>query len=1247
MKWINATHLEQWSHRTDARALLIDMVGDLIRAAAPNAAHFRFPGGDKAQVRGFDGDLQINCALPPFIPGGESKWEFGITAGISKANSDYQKRTADVAQAERQENTLVIVNLHTWDTPQTKIVDWLKKKNDAKEWKDVCYIDGSQLETWLDAHPAVAARYARNVLQTVPQVGAQSIDEFWDIYSSKFKPKLTEQVLLCDREEQVTSLLHKLGGNAEAFMLGAESAKDVIAFAVAAIRTAETTIRQRFESKTMIVESQEAARFLATKNGLVFLTLDAADASAGYLGQRGPTLSAAIGIQARKAEMLPRPSASALGKALITMGYTAEDGYKKAKECGRSITILQRLIPSCPIEEPQWLPHQTALLPAILAGGWSTNSDLDKKLLAMLSAKPSYYDFEAEVRKTITLPDPPLDHINDVWKIRSPVDAFPYFGHLIGEPELERFKNAAITVFGHVIQQPAAEDRFKFNPNPPQEYSSWLRDGLAETLLQFATLADQANLTIPNKTPQQFVNEILLSLPEWGKSHHILNALSDQLTTLAEAAPQPFLSAIELMLDGDQTEIKQIFSERTDIFSPTSCHVYVLWALERLAWDRHLLLRVSIILTKLAKIDKDGNGGNRPIDTLRTIFLSWAPCTYATLKQRLACIDAIIKCDDVIGWILLTYLLPGSTSYTTSTTKPKLRDVTPKEPEVITHGLVRESNSQIISRILQTVNGKQTRLLELIPRFADFKPAEREAALLLVDDYLTEHNTPEGNPVWFALNEELNKHHSFAESAWAITGKALLPISTLVEKHQPQDLVIQMKPLFADFVQNAGMKTAGTEQEVMQMRCTALAEIKKQYGLLGIIRLAESVHFSYSMAQTLEISIKKITELMPLFTKSFAKGKPFEQFTSVLSCIGVNKFGIKWTNFLRGHIKTTNCSATLTAKMLMNWPFVPTTWETVASFGVEVENSYWENIHSHPRKDEPTELLYVLEKYLTAGRAIHAFAVIHNRLTELPISLILRILDEGILELNGNTQNYNNMIQYYLIHIFENLPNQNDVSLENIARREFAYFSILKHGKKSFILHDFMAKNPEFYFEIFANVFKGEDEEPSELSDAARVLSHNCYSILASFRTIPGKTATTIDVEILMAWILAVQQLAMATKRSEISNQYIGHLLAYAPTDPDDQHWPHESIRLVIEKTQCAEIETGLAIERHNMRGVTCKAVDEGGQQERVLASQYNKWAEALYAYPRTASMLQAIADSWMREATQNDDLAEQGKLIR
>ena len=210
MKWITALSLDQWADTAQARGNFPELVGDLIRASVADIRAYRFPTGDKGQVRGFDGNLEV-AGASQFVPAGSSIWEFGVSKDYeSKASEDFDTRIKSVDPATRTMTTFVFVTPRTWNKGNRQITDWVQEKRKLNEWKTVEFIDGSMLESWLDMHPAVAARYARQVLKTAPPTGAQSIDEFWDDYSTRFSRPLIEEVLLCGREQQAEELLRRL-----------------------------------------------------------------------------------------------------------------------------------------------------------------------------------------------------------------------------------------------------------------------------------------------------------------------------------------------------------------------------------------------------------------------------------------------------------------------------------------------------------------------------------------------------------------------------------------------------------------------------------------------------------------------------------------------------------------------------------------------------------------------------------------------------------------------------------------------------------------------------------------------------------------------------------------------------------------------------------------------------------------------------------------------------------------------------
>jgi alpha/beta superfamily hydrolase len=87
-------------------------------------------------------------------------------------------------------------------------------------------------------------------------------------------------------------------------------------------------------------------------------------------------------------------------------------------------------------------------------------------------------------------------------------------------------------------------------------------------------------------------------------------------------------------------------------------------------------------------------------------------------------------------------------------------------------------------------------------------------------------------------------------------------------------------------------------------------------------------------------------------------------------------------------------------------------------------------------------------------------------------------------------------------------------------------------------------------------------------------------------------------------------------------------------------------VRNIVEQVRSDDMDRGIMVGRHNMRGVFSKGIYEGGAQERDLAAQYKNWADiSRQRWPRMALVLDTIAKQWEEYAKRADEKAEQAKL--
>jgi hypothetical protein len=1252
LKWIKALELEQWADTLQAKDKMPGLVSELIWASASKVRRLRFLQGDKGQVRGFDGYLDVD-SISPFVPNGLSIWEFGTSgAGKSKAESDYKKRTEEVDEETRAKCTLVIVTPRTWNTPTEKVEDWLTEKNGLKDWKSVVYLDGPLLEDWLAKCPAVSSRWASCELRIAPQNGVLSTEEFWQSFSSRFAPPLVEDVLLAGRETQAEELLQNLTQEGGRLAFAADTPDEVIAFTVAAIRMAPESVRRPLEARTVIVETEDAARFLISTSNLIYLPRNAARSCAGQLKSYGPTVISA-GADEKKHDHveLRRPTSRELGKAFVKMGMSDDEGYEAARKCGRSLAVLARQCPGGTAERPKWLEDAKPLIPAMLAGAWVSGSELDESIFSSLSQK-DYDEAEDELRKYLVMQDSPIECVGNLWATKASVDAFLHLGPLIGRKHLQLFKDAVTIVFDKAAQShkpPSADEPFVFHDKREREtsHSEHLRNGLMTTLLHMAVLHEPAGFTISGGNPQAFVDDLIRSLPGLSSDHRLMASLGQDLALLAEASPTFFLEALERQLEGATPSIRPIFDEHPGMLTPVTYHSGLLWALEVLAWDSVLLDRAVLCLAKLAAIDPGGKLSNRPINSLRAIFLSWVPGTAVKTKRRLAVLQATLKAVPSIAWPLLAMLLPQSNDNSSPTAKPKFREYEQDYGETLTYGLVWQSEAKIVALAIDEAELSAERWSTLIDAFPNLQNDPFEAVVDRLGEVLS---ALEGEPrtiIWKALHREVKRHQKYSSFDWAMPQERVERLVHLIDKHMPTTLVETYSWLFDDFmppVEGVDDEDADPIKVVDCARLSALREIHESLGVQGFLELMECVKVPrlviYS-ARGLELPYDQLFELFSSLISSSVQ--ELELAAGSAMADGIARYGQRWEKAARAALQSGVLGPDRIGRVFESLPEQMQTWLYVASFGEEIERAYWTHKTPYPIAAGTKELLFAVEKYRAVERSTAALSAVSRRLSEIPTNDVVSLLADGVAERNASPGAQMASSFFDIEKVISDLSERSDVTLQQLAGLEFIYLPALRNDPRA--LHRLLLEQPSFFMEMVCKVFRAKDEEPREVSEHDRKYATNAYRLLKSLKTLPGQTDQEVDEPALLGWCLDVRRLAKEQNRQAIADQLIGQVLAHAPLSPKDEAWPHEAVRSVIESLASAEIERGISIERINMRGVFSKQIGEGGDQERALARQSREWADVSSEFVRTSAMLQRIAQSWVADAERADTAAQQQML--
>jgi hypothetical protein len=1225
----------------DAEAETAELIRSLVRASCSGLDYYRFPGGNASRTHGWDGVTDLTESVT-FVPEGRTIWEFGAGADYKgKANGDYAKRTGELTVGERNKNSFIFVTPRIWDTGRET---WEQERS-GDGWLSVKAYDSNTLEHWLADQPAVSIPLAKR-LGILPPAGFQTAQDFWEERSLNTIPRLTEELLLGGREDRAKRLCDSLSAGLQGLSKWqADSDMEAALFVAAAIRRAESQLSEFLLSKTLFIDSLEGARQIPPSGGFI-LILFPEHHRLGAALERTNQVILVLGANsiASGVESLDQMSTRDFATGLRSMGVEEGEAFRLAGICCRSVIVFSRLNARGTVAPPGW-SSDADLVPIVLAGGWDESNEHDRAVLAVLCNK-TYEQVDLDARRLASLPDAPLDLDGPVWTIRSPKDAFILTGALIGNAHQQRLRDVCSTVYSEIdrtLDVPYEDQPIIPTRGADFRHSEWLRRGLSRTLLLVSGLHEAARFRATGATPEQFVDGVVSGLRDLDLDIRALASLKSEFPTLIEAAPVPLASALERALGGDSEKWAPVIfrdKEASPLFGQTSPHTYILWALETLAWNPKYLFRAASILMTLVQFDPGGATQNRPKNSLRSIFLAWRPQTYASTTERIAVVRRICLARPNVGFKLALALLPVAHDVSQGTLKPRLRDFGDATKAQAAAENIATAYRAYTELALELADGDLQRLAALIDRFAVLEAHSREQAIMSIRSAAGAASAEDKYELWTKLRKFTQHHRGFPTAKWALPEQHLLPLESLCQEIAPNDPLHRDLWQFNDLVPKMGSKSAGDwVEEANKSRRDVVRGILGNRGMPAVIALAKAAKEPHLVGYALAEAAPSQETLEGVFGPEFAaKSEVDKEFFVAVSGAAHFRFGVAWERWIVG--LALDLDAPRTANLFLRWPDTKETWEFVERLGTLIDKEYWKKKYALNQSSDD-DLLFAVEKYNSVGRFSASVDLIAYQERRIPTEVCVGVLRGLVGEMNATKLNRQHTF-YSVLHLLQALQGRKDISIEELASIEYQYLPLLEHQGEPVALILLLKSSPKFFIEVICDVyFPSSEKEREEVSEERRVKARFGYQILQSMRSLPGFTDDGQDVNCLRNWIADARDLAKKADREVIADQQIGQMLAYAPTDAEDKAWPARPVRDLIEDCASDEIERGISISRFNMRGVSRKAMYEGGGQERAFAAQYKTWAEASVLWPRTCAMLRRTAEDWERHAEEADIHAE------
>ena len=1257
-KIITAEDLSRYANSYISRGVIPELVYLLVRESIADGDDCRIPYGDGINQSGLDGSVECAQGFLQFVPIGRSYWEIGTGADFrKKADEDLNKRTEQVEVSERRNTTFVFVTPRSSGHSKEENQRAWPTEHADKGWKEICIIDGVRLAEWLREFPAIARWLARKIGIIPNESGITTPLEYWEENFSRGqsdKPLISPLVYTVTRENACRALENIFIGKEQCLFLFAESEGDVEDFVAAYIISTKYENIKQYAHQCLFISDINAWRSITELRKPHILV---AGSELDLDSERQDLRVLAEKRQHRLIIPLYRPLSE--GKANVIKlqsptQYQIEDILRRenfsdarsrelARIGARRLSVLRRYLLGGAVPRYVKWDYADDIGRANLLGQWSEKNKADVQVLESVLGMEGCGVFR-RLRGMLHQADTPLAQMDGKWRIVPRGEVWDVLGNRLADEDLDRFQEMALLVLGE--RDPKfdlpKEERYAANVLGKElTHSARLRKGLAETLALLGSRPQKLTQCSHGKAEDiaaSVVGNLLYDadLECWA-------GLDSLMPLLAEAAPKVFLGAVEKALtDLHNTPFCKLFDQAGDrLFCGENYMSGLLWGLECVAWSPEYLVRVTVILAKLASIDPGGQYMNRPAQSLVDIFLPWHIQTMASFEQRKAALKEILKEQPPVGWKLLLSLLPDSLGTTSGCYRPIWRDFIPSDWE--DKVLVSEYWAQIhmlAELAVETACSDIEKLMELMDHLSDL-PEETQQVVLnhLMSDHILRMPETERGVIWEKLDGLIRCHRKFSDAQWALPKDAIIKIEQIANNIMPADPMLRYRYLFSENDYDLFDGKGKYEEQMAHLdekRRLALAEIIGDGDFGRCLDFARKTAIPYIVGQTLsDVGADFIeAEILPTLVDT-----DDELEGHVVAGFVWKRFqqrGIHWVDsLLQRNWKPEQC-----ARFLVLLPFQEEIWERVSSYlGKSHEGLYWEHVNVQIGRWN-WDAIFVIEKLIAYGRAGTAVMCLAHALDD-EDSFDPDIVTRALMAVLEHPQEIKQLERYDTIELIKRLQTSHSVDIDALYQIEWNFLPCFGRfsGDAPVALEKRLAFDPTFFAEMikFAFPSKTDSADPTEQKDAQKqFLAERAYILLNNWHCCPGvQEDGVLNEEAFRNWITEARRITEESGHDEIAQIEIGKVLTYAPQDPDGL-WIHKAVAAVLNEQTTGRMRFNFRLALRNQRGIHSFS---HGVQEWELARGYREKAEALEleGFISFATTMRELADMYSKDA-ENDE---------
>ena len=1263
---ITADQIAQWAKGDGADSILPELMRRLVYASGATVRSVWTPIGKNTNIGGYDMTLEV-CQERDHIPAGASVWEMGVRQDVlKKLEEDYEERTKNPLGVDRAKTAYVAVTAHKFPASRksdgaSSPQDWAaRKKQQGSPWREVRMIDAIALEGWLAQAPAVASWFAREHLGSATEGVIDAAH-----YLASYRPRQAQapwalgRLMCAGRARDIEDVRRWAAGQPAELRLRAADWEEVTLCVLGALLHHPWDKKAQIEGRALVITTPESWERYTVPGAAPQALLIAAFPEAGRVCRptHAPIHTLIPGGSAPEdtgSRPLDEQPAEALAQELVRwFGLREHEANDLVRGAGRSVMGVLRALDAA-VRPPAWLSSTDLhkLLPALVVGQWSMERcgealcDRDHEVFERFKQLGNLNTLLDTVIPHIFGPESPLEEVprshGALLRWRAREDAWRYLhGHL------KHVESSWAEVVQLVYSTPDARfdlpaDRRILAPLLPKTergFSTFLRVGLAHGLTRYARGGSRE---------KSFVEALIASVlntKDWRR----WATLDEVLPSLAEAAPQAFLDALEATI-----LVPTNVHSRVEVVQSVGEHYAghgVIQALSLVAWWPDSTQRAALALARLAPQAKDA------ASALEAIFNPWAPQTAMSDAQRVACLEQLATRWPELVWSMRIKWLrdPGE-----QIVLPRKR---PAELEQVQIQASPEASKQLVAALLDQAGTEASRWRTLLTsaeafwhlgQHEAFLETLRERAVILSQD----------DALMWTWRVALNDHYRFKalraqEGRLHPAAQLWRELSKLYDEHEPSQ-ELQRRWLFEhDRLHDPGgdLEDVSEEHRRLQQRRDEAIDVMWRSGELEEVvrtlhgaKVAQLVAFSLARVMD-DDQIDRALELeLPADW-----GRTFwtTLFAQLASRDAPRVDPSAWHAQLRSRLdaQQEDRRQMLIESLLLSQPITAQTLASLDELGSEeLRRVYWSLVP--PRWSQDPDAQVVLRAYqacVDAGRVSEVVQeLVRHRQRwgawreqwrgELS-RLLRRVMDEAI----SGERATQPVDPWMLKQLHSFLLRDGDYEPSWLASWEIRAFDVLRSvdifDTEPLELFRQLERDPKLFVELWSCRTPSAAHEGDALDEHRIMLA---YKILDAWRTRPGRGDLSLK-----RWVEQALSAASTAELSARLTHQIGAMLAYCGSAADGA-WPDEEVRnLLEERADDQALLDGFCSRAYSRHQRGSHWLD-GGQRERSLEQQHRQWAEALSLdWPVTAAQLRRVANSFASAARDEERQAAFERMER